>query len=243
MLCRDGRAVYDWAMARLDGVLRRMRALARSLPPRDGVARFNEVYLRTTERISATLEAGEFERPDVLAHLDESFAELYFRAVEAWPKDPARVPKAWQALLEARDRDGIAPLQFVLAGMNAHINRDLAHALVETWTALELHPERGGPEHRDYLLVNSVLEQALRDVKPQLSVGVVQRVDEALGQLDDTLALFSVTHARGNAWAQAEVLVALAAVNSGAATSLAEATDRFVGFAGRALLRAHLPSP
>lgn len=235
--------MYDWAMARLDGVLRRMRALAQSLPARDGVAHFNEVYLLTTERIAAALEAGEFERPDVLGHLDEAFAELYFRALDAWPKARERVPKAWEALFEVRDRQGIAPLQFALAGMNAHINRDLAHALVETWRALELHPERGGPEHRDFLLVNGVLEQALVDVKPRLSVGVVQRVDEILGQLDDTLALFSVTEARANAWAQAEVLAALATVDSSAAASLAEATDRFVGFAGRALLRVHLPTP
>jgi len=235
--------VYDWAMARLDGVLRRMREIGRKTPPPDGIGCFNEVYLLTTERISTALERGEFEVPDALAHLDEVFAGLYFTALDTWPRTPEKTPKSWAALLEARTRRDVHPLQFALAGMNAHINRDLAHALVATWRALELDTERGGAAHRDFLLVNGILEQAMTDVKPKLSVGLVHEVDTILGQLDDTLAMFSVTHARDNAWAQAEVLSALENVNAGAAASFAEATDRFVGFAGRALLGAHLPTP
>ena len=48
------------------------------------------------------------------------------------------MPTAWQPLFERRADPGIEPIQFALAGMNAHINHDLPLAVVATcptWTA------------------------------------------------------------------------------------------------------------
>ena len=68
------------------------------------------------------------------------FAWLYFDAIAA--ADP---PSAWRPLFASAERRGILPLQFAFAGMNAHINRDLPVALVETWGELGLEPRAGGP--------------------------------------------------------------------------------------------------
>jgi hypothetical protein len=44
--------------------------------------------------------------------------------------------------------EDVAPIQFALAGMNAHINRDLPLALVATCTARKVAPRRGSPAAR-----------------------------------------------------------------------------------------------
>ena len=56
------------------------------------------------------------------------------------PPRGAWVSKAWAPLFARKDERGILALQFAIAGMNAHINNDLAHALVLTWHELGLEP-------------------------------------------------------------------------------------------------------
>jgi hypothetical protein len=43
---------------------------------------------------------------------------------------------AWRPLVERRALPGIEPVQFALAGMNAHTNHDLPVAMVTACTAL-----------------------------------------------------------------------------------------------------------
>ena len=69
------------------------------------------------------------------------------------------MPRAWAPLFEARAKPRIAPIQFALAGMNAHINHDLCLALVATCKELGLGLDLGSPQHRDYLKVNAILER------------------------------------------------------------------------------------
>jgi len=69
------------------------------------------------------------------------------------------VPRAWAPLFEARAKPRIAPIQFALAGMNAHISHDLCLALVATCKELGLGLDLGSPQHRDYLKVNAILER------------------------------------------------------------------------------------
>ena len=57
---------------------------------------------------------------------------------------------AWSALFEARYREGVDRIHLALAGMNAHINRDLALALLATDAALSLVPAADSPEFADY---------------------------------------------------------------------------------------------
>src|SRR6266705_4319131 len=111
-------------------VIVRMQADVASLPKRDGVACFTGLYLSVTQGVQQHLTGVTFRDPAFLARLDVVFAGLFFNAFEAASADPAHLPRAWAPLVEARSARGIAPLQFALAGMSAHINRDLPVALV-----------------------------------------------------------------------------------------------------------------
>ncbi len=102
-----------------------MEASVASLPRSDGVACFTRLYLDVTKGVQKELAGITFGDPRFLAQLDIAFANLFFSAMDGAAHKPVSVPRAWAPLVEARGARGIAPLQFALAGMSAHINRDL----------------------------------------------------------------------------------------------------------------------
>ena len=107
----------------------RMEAIEAALPAADGIACFNRMYLDVTRQVNSQLGQGFFADPTFMTQLDVDFANLYFAAAGA-AGDPAAVPLAWRPLAEQRAAAGIEPVQFALAGMNAHINHDLPLAVV-----------------------------------------------------------------------------------------------------------------
>jgi hypothetical protein len=218
----------------IDAVAAHMEAIAAPLPESDGVARFNELYLAVTRAVAKDTGADTFEAPGFISRLDVVFADLYFAAMDD-SLAKRTIPKAWAPLFEKRHAKGIAPLQFAIAGMNAHINHDLALALVSTSRELGFQLERDTPQHRDYVVVDAVLQRVQDEIKTRFTTGVIKDVDKAFGRVDDMVANWSVGRARDNAWTQAQTLAALARVPVLRKQFLL-ALGRNVGFAGRALL-------
>jgi Family of unknown function (DUF5995) len=225
----------DGVVDPIEAVAARMEAVAAPLSPEDGVRRFNELYLAVTLEVARVeAEGAAFEDAAFVSRLDVVFADLYFQAVD---EDGAgrSVSRAWRPLFEKRATRGIAPLQFAIAGMNAHINHDLALALVTTTKEFGIGLRRDTPQHRDYVLVDGILERVQEEIKDRFTTGVIKDIDRAGGRVDDMVASWSVSRARDNAWTQAQTLDAL----SGSAflrKQFLDALGRNVGFAGRALL-------
>jgi hypothetical protein len=119
--------------------------------------------------------------------------------------------------------------------MNAHINHDLALALVASTEQAGISLKRDTPQYRDYVLVNGILERVQDEIKDRFTTGVIKDVDRAGGRVDDMFAAWSVSRARDNAWMQAQTLAALAG-NDFLHKQFLDALGRNVGFAGRALL-------
>jgi hypothetical protein len=209
-------------------VIARMRALEEGLPAHDGVAWFTRLYLAVTENVAAVLKPRAFKNPAFLERLDVVFANLFFSALE-------RTPRAWAPLIACRERRGVAPIQFALCGMNAHINRDLPVALVQTAQALGVDLARARGVHSDFTAINRVLEQTEARVKSEFATGIVGLADEALGALDDRIAMWDVGRAREAAWVQGQVLWQLRGVPA-LSRRYVDTLDRTVGFAGRGLL-------
>jgi hypothetical protein len=208
-----------------------MRSVLAPLRPSDGVACFARLYLAVTEGVQAGLEGATFGAPVFLARLDERFAQLFLDAVE-------RPPPAWRPLFEARRRRGVAPIQFALAGMNAHINRDLPIALVATATELDASLADTAPEHADFLRVNAVLRAVEPRVKQQYLGGrlrAVDRIVHRVHRVDDVVAMWNVERARDAAWANAQALWALRG-NVGLTRRYVETLDHSVGLASRGFL-------
>jgi hypothetical protein len=219
-------------------VLARMEAIASPLPRGDGVACFTRLYLAVTQGVEVHLAGTVFQDSRFLERLDVAFADLFFDAVDAHLKDLSATPHAWLPLFESRSRRGIAPLQFALAGMNAHINRDLPVALVSTCRDLGIDLEEGSPQHHDFETVNSLLAVTETQVKQQYVTGWLRTLDRLVhrvDRIDDVVAMWDVGRARDAAWTNGEALWAIRD-DAELAQAYLDSLDRMVGFAGRGLL-------
>jgi uncharacterized protein DUF5995 len=215
-------------------VLARLSAIARELPAAEGEARFNHLYLEETVAVDTAARTAEFEDPEFMGALDVIFAGLYFAAIDD-SRTGQPLPRCWAPLFAARSDTRIAPIQFALAGMNAHINHDLALALVSTCEARSVVLARDSPQHRDYLKINDTIAATEARVKQEFLTGMVGVADEVLGHLDDVIAIWSVTEARNAAWTNAEALSALRG-HPDLSAAFQDALDGTVGFASRGLL-------
>jgi hypothetical protein len=170
-----------------------------------------------------------------MSKLDVVFANLYFAAIAAGDVDPSRAPSAWRPLLCARQNRGIGRLQFALAGMNAHINRDLPQGIVQVFEDLGGDPTSDEARRQDFDSINELLERVEDEVKADFSIGVIGVVDVAAGRVDDIAAMWNVRVARKAAYTNAVVLWTLRhAPHLGRA--FFDTLDRSTGLAGRGLL-------
>jgi hypothetical protein len=218
----------------IEGVVERMATIDAALPHADGVAYFNRLYLKVTEAVLEDVQGMTFEDEAFLTELDVVFANLYFRAYADW-EATGTCAKPWRPLFRMRERPGNAPIQFALAGMNAHINHDLPVAVVATCGTLGLEPVPDTPHHRDYNRANDILEATQGRIKEWFSVGAIARVDHACGKVDDALAIWSVFAARRMAWEHAEVMWELRD-NPRLGEAYQRTLGRMVGLAGRMTL-------
>jgi len=189
----------------IDEVLERMAAIDAALPRDDGVATFNRMYTQVTRLVRDAVDLGEFAAGDFLERLDVHFANLFFAAYGA-DATGGQVPRAWAPLFEARARPRTHPIQFALAGMNAHISHDLPLAVVATCRELGVIPDEETPEHLDYTRTNEVLAEASTEIKSWFSTGVVATLDELGGRVDDGFAMFGIHLARAAAWQCSQML-------------------------------------
>jgi hypothetical protein len=212
-------------------VLAAMNSLQAALSDADGLKWFNFLYLEVTKAVDGAVNSTQFKDPDWIIALDLTFANLYFDAVNAAQSGAGNLPSAWKPLFEARHQAGIARIQFALAGMNAHINRDLPVALATlTEQKDEAYPGRGSDRFQDFETVNGLLETVEARVKAQLLAGL-----PPTPALADVLAMWSVAKAREAAWTNGDILWHLRGVPA-LADGFLTTLDNTVGLAGRGLL-------
>lgn len=154
----------DSVTSGIDDLLVRMDTIGERLATVGDARRyFHATYTRTTRAVRDEILAGGFEDGPWVALWDVAFAGRYLDSLEAWERT-GEAPGPWQvafATATQEPADGartIPPLEHVLLGMNAHINFDLAPALLDVITPAEfadsvLLAKRG----RDHGHIDSVL--------------------------------------------------------------------------------------
>ncbi|MEV5341868.1 DUF5995 family protein [Streptomyces sp. NPDC052773] len=213
----------------VDAVVARMRALDAALPPRDGLAVFNRVYLAVTEAVDQRIDAGRFRDPRAAVTLDVRFAERYLAAVDAVAEE-RRPPACWRPLFQFRRHPGVRPLQFALAGINAHIGHDLALAVVDACRTLGCEPADLEDEFDRVGDLLVTLEERIReDLMP--GPDLLQIADP----LTHLLGAWSLERARDATWAAARALWAMRRLPD-LTEEFVERLDAAVGFAGRMML-------
>ena len=193
--------------------IHRMESIQAALDPGDGLRFFNLVYLEVTRAVKQRIRRSFFENAAFMTSLDVTFANLYFSALRLQIRDPQRVPRAWAVLLDHRMDEHIMQVQYALAGINAHINRDLPHGLVTTWTKFHTTPDAGS-HRRDYDKVSSLLAEIEPSVRSQLTEHLALGSRE-LEHLENILANWSIVRAREAAWEQGELFWRLGGISCG----------------------------
>jgi hypothetical protein len=189
----------------VDEVVARLREIDDALPPGDGVAVFNRMYLTVTERIAAILAQGDgsplFRDAETMAALDVRFANLWLTAYDA---DRARrtVAPAWRPLFEARGGRRL-PVQYAIAGMNSHIEHDLPVAVVGTCEARGLEP---ADVHRDYETVNDVLARVESEIRRSFLDEAGRAIDDHLGPVVHLVSAWNIDKARDLSWVTVETV-------------------------------------
>jgi hypothetical protein len=185
-----------------------------------------------TQQVDLHPRGGAWQSPVWLTRLDVVFANLYFSAVADF-LGGRPVPAAWSALFEARHSVGIDRIQFALVGMNAHINHDLASALVATNTELQVLPASNSPEFSDYQSVNQLLNALMPATLTMLATDTLGVLAQDTGKIGRLLAFWDICRARDLAWDFANSLQTLPELARSAAL---DAQDRLTGVVGRAIL-------
>ncbi|HEV2361406.1 MAG TPA: DUF5995 family protein, partial [Acidimicrobiales bacterium] len=176
--------------------------------------------------------AGEFGDSAFITELDVVFANLYFAAVDAVARG-GTVPVAWRPLAESRGDARIEPIQFALAGMNAHINHDLPMAVVETCEALGTKPDAGS-HHSDYQEIDPLLDAAEQKIREAFEPAEIASADRHAAVLN-LIADWGIKGARDVAWESAVALWEVRHIKP-AYDTLAAALAEASALASRALL-------
>lgn len=190
------------------GRLTEIRDAAEKMSAGCGIARFSGLYLTITQGIWDHIRAGAFFSDEgYLARLDVVFGNRYFDALRAWAGG-SRAPRSWTLLFEAPNDGELTALQLAGAGVNAHINFDLAVATVET--GRELGDADLAGRRDDYARVNDVFAENMdallsRFLEDRAAAGDDPESLSARGRLMSRI----VSAARQFAWEDAEALWAL----------------------------------
>jgi hypothetical protein len=159
---------------------RRFRHLAKGC---DHDAIFSLLYLRTTEKFQETLGTIGYGDAASIIRQDALFADLYFRAYDAYHTGQGFVPPAWRIAFEAADQRRVTAAGNALLGINAHVQRDLAFTLFEL-------DQQGHPvSHSDHTLVNNFLAQVMADAE------IAERFDPTFDDNSDPGALLQLLFA------------------------------------------------
>jgi hypothetical protein len=203
--------VHVTSVASVSDAVAQMQEIGAALPPGDGVAAFNGMYLAVTQAVEKAIADSYFASSEFLTRLDVVFANRYFLALGN-ALNEAPMPRCWKALWDVRASEHRAPLQFALAGMNAHINHDLVLAVVDTLRELGGHPETG--DYRsDFVRVNTLLASLEEGIRRSFETGFLARLDQrfaAMDALQARMANWSIARARAVAWNDARRLWAVA---------------------------------
>ncbi|GAA2581898.1 hypothetical protein GCM10010435_69300 [Winogradskya consettensis] len=195
-------AVPPATIAEVLEMLTRAQRIMDLLPPpaANRIASFNSLYFTITDRVGAALTGPDVVDPEFLELLDVEFAKRYFDALRLWGEEDHSTPDAWEVLFRRAQDEKISRLAAAILGVNAHINHDLALALVATWERLGTPP--GDVVHPDYLLINKIFYQEIPRLRRRYSTSWQLRVDMLAGDLDDWSQSVLVAATRAHAWDQ-----------------------------------------
>ena len=215
----------------IDGVIAELTAIIeREKAEESRLGYFPALYRRVTRAVKAGIAAGRFADGPRMERFDVIFANRYLEAYDDW-RDGRAVSQCWQLAFQSAQRTDRIILQHLMAGMNAHINFDLAIAAAEVAPGTAIHSLQG-----DFMEINRVLSEQVDSVQNSIAsvAPMMWLLDSAGGRTEEKIVEFSMSRARDAAWAQA---VLLAGIEGGVRSAAIVVADRAVTAVGRGVMQ------
>lgn len=150
---------------------------------------FTALYAMVTIAVRDAIKEEVFEDNERMHKLDVIFANYFFKNLNTHNL-------VWDSYFSANHATQYVIMQHLLLGMNAHINYDLAQAVIDTQSSnLE-------NLHADYLQINAILNEQLDIIQDKLSkTSFFLRILDIIGLgFDEAYSNFSMIKARDEAW-------------------------------------------
>jgi hypothetical protein len=184
----------------------RMAQINADLPPNDGVRVFNAVYLLSRQNVLLAADTGYFADRGYIRKLDVHFVRRWLMAYDASVAGQT-LPHCWRPVFDERNNPRILPIQFVIAGLIAHIFRDLTLAVFETESWWNVIPNKLflSAHWRDYHKVNSILirtmnEEVLPNLRDEYDSEIIEAINFLVEPFLASTGAVSITGARTDAW-------------------------------------------
>lgn len=175
------------------------------------------VFLRcyrmmTANMLSSLAQPGTFEDEEWVKRLLHHFADYYFNAL-ACIDCGEEAPVVWQQVYNFTRGKALHQVQYLLLGVNAHINYDLVLALHDMlrpeWA--DLSDQQRKVRYRDHCTVNDIIGATIDRVQDELlepADPMLAFIDRAFGRLDEYLLSRLITHWRQEVWETTQVMLA-----------------------------------
>jgi hypothetical protein len=181
----------------------------------DDRALFLKCYMLMTGNVLAGINQREFCDSSWVDALLRHFVDYYFGALQAYETDPASAPPAWQLAYQAAANPHMDAMRKLLAGVNAHINYDLALAVVDLlrpeWPLLP--DSKRADRYADYCRINDIMGHTIDAVQDEVldpAMPVMVIIDSLMGRVDEFMVAELLVHWRDNVWHHVMGLLAAA---------------------------------
>lgn len=193
-------------VALLDAIAEKAAELDRGRA--DGIACFSRLYRTITHDVLGEYEArGLFARRKFIWELDLAFARRYLDALHAYGSGQ-HTPACWRLLFDQRQSPR-AEWRFAVVGVNAHVNFDLAFALLDVWTANDTPLATTAEQYDDYEAINTIFHRRMDELcedneVPWTDWGPIARDGGIIDRIGNLACDFLVRGTRDFAWSHAE---------------------------------------
>ena len=195
---------------------------------KSAIGYFACLYRKMTIAVQQGIQNNQFEDGKRMEQLDILFASRYLEAY-ALMRAGKMPSQAWNLAFEATKKNNATVLQYLLMGINAHINLDLGIAAAQTCSNDAIHGLKN-----DFDKINQVIANIVGEVQSELAQiwFPLKFINKIAYKSEDAVINFSIGIARKSAW---KVATDLAPIPANSQSNYINQLDKRITFLGKTI--------